>query len=148
MMAETCLLAEGAVCYPALYDELRDTTKRPTETVETVALAAVAAASEQNAGAIIVLSTSGNTARLISKYRPSVPIITGQFIQQICAAICLTCVHCSDPQRADRSPDPPPQGMLSLLVSRAPRHRGAPVADRRKLFSGATVLDCPDIIWT
>ena len=77
MMAETCLLAENAICYPALYDELRDITSRPTETVETVALAAVAAASEQNAGAIVVLSTSGNTARLISKYRPSVPIITG-----------------------------------------------------------------------
>lgn len=76
MMAETCLLAEAATCYPALHDELRNATPRPTETVETVALAAVAAASEQNASAIIVLSTSGNTARLLSKYRPSVPIIT------------------------------------------------------------------------
>ncbi|KAH9947930.1 pyruvate kinase [Amylocystis lapponica] len=76
MMAETCLLAEAAICYPPLYDELRGITPRPTETVETVALAAVAAASEQNASAIIVLSTSGNTARLVSKYRPSVPIIT------------------------------------------------------------------------
>ncbi|KAI0778599.1 pyruvate kinase [Trametes elegans] len=76
MMAETCLLAEAALCYPVLYDELRGVTPRPTATAETVALAAVAAASEQNASAIIVLSTSGNTARLISKYRPSVPIIT------------------------------------------------------------------------
>ncbi|EIM92741.1 pyruvate kinase [Stereum hirsutum FP-91666 SS1] len=76
MMAETCLLAEAAICYPPLYDELRGVTPRPTETVETVALAAVAAAAEQNAAAILVLSTSGNTARLISKYRPSVPIIT------------------------------------------------------------------------
>ena len=31
---------------------------------------------EQNAGAILVLSTSGNTARLVSKYRPEVPILT------------------------------------------------------------------------
>lgn len=76
MMAETCLLAEAAICYPPLYDELRGIQPRPTETVETVAIAAVAAASEQNASAIIVLSTSGNTARLISKYRPRVPIIT------------------------------------------------------------------------
>jgi len=76
MMAETCLLAEAATCYPVLHEELRSTTPRPTETVETVALAAVAAASEQNASAIIVLSTSGNTARLISKYRPQMPIIT------------------------------------------------------------------------
>ncbi|TFY80670.1 hypothetical protein EWM64_g3345 [Hericium alpestre] len=76
MMAETCLLAEAAICYPPLYDEIRNAQPRPTETVETVALAAVAAAAEQNAAAIIVLSTSGKTSRLISKYRPSVPILT------------------------------------------------------------------------
>src|SRR5882762_11787111 len=79
MMAETCLLAEYAICHPPLYDELRDLQPRPTQTAETVSIAAVAAASEQNASAILVLSTSGNTARLISKYRPSVPIITGMF---------------------------------------------------------------------
>lgn len=76
-MAETCLLAEYAICYPPLYNEIRSIQPGPTETTETVALAAVAAASEQNASAILVLSTSGNTARLISKYRPKVPIITG-----------------------------------------------------------------------
>lgn len=80
MMAETCLLAEAAICHPPHYDELRNIAPRPTETVETVALAAVAAAAEQNASAILVLSTSGNTARLISKYRPSVPIITGMYL--------------------------------------------------------------------
>ncbi len=78
MMAETCFLAESAICYPPLYDELRQTTNRPTNTVETVAMAAVGSAQEQNAGAILVLSTSGNTARLISKFRPNVPIITGE----------------------------------------------------------------------
>ena len=77
MMAETCLLAEAAICYPPLYDELKTIQPRPTETVETVAIAAVSAASEQNASAILVLSTSGNTARLVSKYRPLVPIIAG-----------------------------------------------------------------------
>ncbi|KAJ7225625.1 pyruvate kinase [Mycena pura] len=76
MMAETCLLAEAAICYPPLYAELTAIQPRPTETTETVAIAAVAAASEQDASAILVLSTSGNTARLISKYRPRVPIIT------------------------------------------------------------------------
>ncbi|KAJ6509430.1 pyruvate kinase [Mycena polygramma] len=76
MMAETCLLAESAICYPPLYAELIAAQPRPTETAETVAIAAVAAASEQNASAILVLSTSGNTARLISKYRPKIPILT------------------------------------------------------------------------
>ncbi len=80
IMAETCLLAEAAICYPPLFDDTRAIQPRPTETVETVAIAAVAASSEQRASAILVLSTSGNTARLISKYRPAVPIITGMFI--------------------------------------------------------------------
>jgi len=76
MMAETCYLAESAICYPPLYDELRATASRPADTVETVAMAAVGASIEQGAGAILVLSTSGNTARLISKFRPNVPIVT------------------------------------------------------------------------
>ncbi|KIY50571.1 pyruvate kinase [Fistulina hepatica ATCC 64428] len=76
MMAETCLLAEHAICYPPLFNDLRSIQTLPTPTAETVGMAAVAAASEQKAGAIIVLSTSGETARLVSKYRPNVPIIT------------------------------------------------------------------------
>lgn len=76
MMAETCYLAESTICYPPLFNELRSLTQRPTATTETVAMAAVAASLEQNAGAILVMSTSGNTARLISKFRPSCPILT------------------------------------------------------------------------
>jgi len=78
MMAETCYLAESAICYPPLYDELKEATMSPTPTAETVGMAAVASAMEQKAGAILVLSTRGDSARLISKYRPSVPIITGK----------------------------------------------------------------------
>ncbi|KAL1748525.1 pyruvate kinase [Schizophyllum fasciatum] len=76
MMAETCLLAEHAICYPPVFDDLRSLQPRPVPTAETVAIATVAAAAENDAGAIIVLTTSGETARLISKYRPRVPIIT------------------------------------------------------------------------
>ncbi|KAI1320627.1 Pyruvate kinase [Mortierella claussenii] len=74
-MHETCLLAESAICYPPLFNEIRDLTPRPTKTTETVASSAVSAAHEQAAGAIIVLTTSGATARLVSKYRPKCPII-------------------------------------------------------------------------
>jgi pyruvate kinase len=75
MMAETAYVAESAISYAPLFDQLRALTPRPTETAETLALAAVAASIEQDAGAIIVLSTSGVSARLIAKYRPSCPII-------------------------------------------------------------------------
>ncbi|KAK9479084.1 pyruvate kinase [Lipomyces japonicus] len=75
MMHETCLLAEMAIAYPPLFNELRSLTPRPTDTVETIAVAAVSASFEQQAKAIIVLSTSGTTARLCSKYRPTCPIL-------------------------------------------------------------------------
>ncbi|KAH9822920.1 Pyruvate kinase [Teratosphaeria destructans] len=75
MMHETCLLAEVAIPYVNAFDELRSLAPRPVPTTETCAMAAVSASLEQNAGAILCLTTSGNTARLISKYRPVCPII-------------------------------------------------------------------------
>lgn len=75
IMAATALIAESTIAHLALYDDLRDATSKPTSTTETVAAAATAAILEQNGKAIVVLSTTGNTARLLSKYRPSCPII-------------------------------------------------------------------------
>jgi pyruvate kinase len=57
IMHETCLLAETAIPYMALFNELRSLSPRPTPTPETCAIAAVSASFEQRAGAIIVLST-------------------------------------------------------------------------------------------
>ncbi|KAK2767616.1 Pyruvate kinase [Arachnomyces sp. PD_36] len=75
MMHETCLLAEVAIPYVSVFDELRNLAPRPADTVESIAMAAVSASLELNAGAILVLTTSGHTARLLSKYRPVCPII-------------------------------------------------------------------------
>ncbi|MCJ1302626.1 Pyruvate kinase [Hypocenomyce scalaris] len=75
MMHEACLLAEIAIPYVSLFDELRSLAPRPTETTESVAMAAVSASLELNAGAILTLTTTGKTARLISKYRPVCPIL-------------------------------------------------------------------------
>ncbi|GAB7338431.1 hypothetical protein MBLNU457_4720t1 [Dothideomycetes sp. NU457] len=75
MMHETCLLAEVTIPYVNAFNELRGLAPRPVPTTETCCMAAVSASLEQNAGAILVLTTSGNTARLISKYRPVCPII-------------------------------------------------------------------------
>ncbi|CAD6565311.1 MAG: Pyruvate kinase [Tremellales sp. Tagirdzhanova-0007] len=75
MMAETAFLAESAICYPPLFEQIRQLTPRPTDTPETLAMSAVSATIEQDAGAIIVLSTSGGSARLLSKFRPRCPIV-------------------------------------------------------------------------
>lgn len=81
-MHDICKLAESVLCYPTVFHQLRHLTPLPTETMETVACAAVAAAQEQNAGCIVVLTTSGNSARLISKYRPNAPIVVVTRSQQ------------------------------------------------------------------
>jgi pyruvate kinase len=75
MMHETAIVAEKGIAYQPLFQELRSLVPRPTETGETIAIAAVSASFEQQARAIIVLSTSGSTARLVSKYRPNCPIL-------------------------------------------------------------------------
>ncbi|KAJ5132122.1 Pyruvate kinase [Penicillium atrosanguineum] len=75
MMHETCLLAEVTIPHYQIFDELRNLAPRPTETCESMAMAAVSASLELNAGAIVVLTTSGKTARLLSKYRPVCPIL-------------------------------------------------------------------------
>lgn len=74
MMHETTIMAETAIA-PRVSEDIRGLTTIPTATTETVCCSAVAAAHEQNAKAIIVLSTSGETARFVSKYRPQIPII-------------------------------------------------------------------------
>jgi pyruvate kinase len=57
MMHETCLTAEVAIPYLSLFDELRKCAVVPISTPETCALAAVSASLEQNAGAIVALTT-------------------------------------------------------------------------------------------
>lgn len=58
MMHETCLQAEIGIPYLAAFDDLRSVAPRPVPTSETCAMAAVSASLEQNAGAILVLTTS------------------------------------------------------------------------------------------
>jgi len=76
MMHHVCLLAESVICYPPLFHDLGAITPKPTNSTEAIANCAVTAVIQHEAAAILVLTTSGNTARYISKYRPRVPIIT------------------------------------------------------------------------
>lgn len=75
IMNKIAVTAESAVAYNQVYEDLRNLTPKPTSTLETCAIATVAAVFEQHAKGIIVLSTSGASARLLSKYKPPVPIL-------------------------------------------------------------------------
>jgi hypothetical protein len=74
-MSEACLKAENSIPYVSHFEELCTLVKRPVSIVESCAMAAVRASLDLNASAIFVLSTSGESARLLSKYRPVCPII-------------------------------------------------------------------------
>jgi len=74
-MSEACLKAENSIPYVSHFEELCTLVKRPVSIAESCAMAAVRASLDLNASAVFVLSTSGESARLISKYRPVCPII-------------------------------------------------------------------------
>lgn len=74
-MHETCLKAENSIAYVSHFEELCSLAQRPVSVTESCAMAAVRASLDMNAGGIIVLSTSGQSARLLSKYRPVCPIL-------------------------------------------------------------------------
>lgn len=73
-MSEACLKAENVIPYVSHFEEMCSLVERPVSIVESCAMAAVRASLDLNAGGICVLSTSGDSARLISKYRPVCPI--------------------------------------------------------------------------
>ncbi|KAJ1661830.1 Pyruvate kinase [Coemansia sp. RSA 1813] len=75
MMGEISLLAESAIAYPPLFNEIRAAIHLPIGTTEATCSSAVNAALELNAKAIICITTTGTSARLLSKYRPEIPIL-------------------------------------------------------------------------
>lgn len=76
-MHAVCLEAEAAMFTKLLFSELSAKlgTETPADQAECTALAAVNASLNCMASAIIVLTLTGRTAQLVSKYRPRCPII-------------------------------------------------------------------------
>uniref|UniRef100_A0A158PCG9 Pyruvate kinase n=1 Tax=Angiostrongylus cantonensis TaxID=6313 RepID=A0A158PCG9_ANGCA len=76
MMHSICKQAELAFYYAKYYEEILFNTKRPTDHTHTTAIGAVSAAVFCKAKAIVLITTTGNTAVLCSRYRPPVPVIS------------------------------------------------------------------------
>ena len=77
-MARTCVEAEGIVNYGQLFAAIRESTLSEhgnMSVAEAVASSAVKTAMDMGAKGIIVCSETGNTARLVAKYRPSAPVL-------------------------------------------------------------------------
>ncbi|KAJ3624814.1 hypothetical protein MTP99_018408 [Tenebrio molitor] len=74
-MASICKEAEAAVWQQQLFRDLTTAIALPLDVVQTTAIATVEASMNAQASAIIVITKTGKSAQLISKYRPKCPII-------------------------------------------------------------------------
>ncbi len=78
LMHRVCMEAEGAIIHQVIFNEVVAYSRlmpQELDTEETVALAAVNAAYSHQSAAIVCLTTTGRSASIISKYRPSCPIL-------------------------------------------------------------------------
>ena len=78
IMARTCVEAESAIIFDGLYQAVRNSvlsTYGTMSVTESITSSAVKTAIDVQAKRIIVLSSSGTTARQVAKYRPSMPIL-------------------------------------------------------------------------
>jgi len=75
MMDTICRQAEKDIDYRTLYKALRANVKPPTTIPHSIASSAVKTSWDIEASLIICLTDTGNTARLVSRYRPSCPIL-------------------------------------------------------------------------
>ncbi|XP_061920047.1 pyruvate kinase PKM-like isoform X1 [Entelurus aequoreus] len=75
MMHSICREAEAAIFHQQQFEELRRLTPLSSDPTEVTAIGAVESSFKCCAGAIIVLTTSGRSAHLLSRYRPRCPII-------------------------------------------------------------------------
>ncbi|KAI4896887.1 hypothetical protein NFI96_031586 [Prochilodus magdalenae] len=72
---QICREAEAAIYHQQLFEELRRLTPLSLDPTEVTAIGAVESSFKCCAGAIIVLTTTGRSAQLLSRYRPRCPII-------------------------------------------------------------------------
>uniref|UniRef100_A0AAQ5ZHD5 Pyruvate kinase n=1 Tax=Amphiprion ocellaris TaxID=80972 RepID=A0AAQ5ZHD5_AMPOC len=75
MMHSICREAEAAIFHQQLFEELRRLTPLSSDPTEVTAIGAVESSFKCCAGAIIVLTSGGRSAHLLSRYRPRCPII-------------------------------------------------------------------------
>ncbi|RZR88114.1 hypothetical protein BHM03_00015640 [Ensete ventricosum] len=76
IMARICIQAESSLDYKAIFKEMIRSAPLPMSPLESLASSAVRTANKAKAKLIVVLTRGGTTAKLVAKYRPSVPILS------------------------------------------------------------------------
>eukprot|EP00249_Psilotum_nudum_P020270 c27630_g1_i1 orf=495-2030(-) len=75
-MAQICLEAESSLDYDSIFKEIMKSAPLPMSPLESLASSAVRTANKVRASLIVVLTRGGTTAKLVAKYRPSIPILS------------------------------------------------------------------------
>ena len=75
IMSKCCAEAERCIDYRRTFNDIKLFTPVPLSTSEALAASAVSTVQDLNVDLIIVLTDTGHLARLVAKYRPSVPIL-------------------------------------------------------------------------
>eukprot|EP00208_Stichococcus_sp_RCC1054_P007328 CAMPEP_0206143566 /NCGR_PEP_ID=MMETSP1473-20131121/21028_1 /ASSEMBLY_ACC=CAM_ASM_001109 /TAXON_ID=1461547 /ORGANISM="Stichococcus sp, Strain RCC1054" /LENGTH=509 /DNA_ID=CAMNT_0053539035 /DNA_START=205 /DNA_END=1734 /DNA_ORIENTATION=+ len=76
VMNKICRESEASLDYYALFKAIMKRTPLPMTPLESLASSAVRTAHKVHASLIVVLTRGGSTARLVAKYRPSIPVLT------------------------------------------------------------------------
>ena len=124
-MAKICAEAEAALDYDAIFKEVMKSVPLPMSPLESVASSAVRTANKVRAALIVVLTRGGTTAKLVAKYRPSVPIVT------VAVPIFTTdnlALVCSDESPARQSLVH--RGLIPLLAEGSARYSDLEFTDR------------------
>jgi pyruvate kinase len=75
IMSKCCAEAERCIDYKRTFDDIKNFTPAPVSTAEAISASAVNTVLDLQIDLVIVLTDTGNLARLVAKYRPSVPIL-------------------------------------------------------------------------
>ncbi|XP_061360603.1 pyruvate kinase, cytosolic isozyme-like [Gastrolobium bilobum] len=75
-MAKICVEAESALDYGDVFKRIMEHSPVPMSPLESLASCAVRTANSSKAALILVLTRGGSTAKLVAKYRPSMPILS------------------------------------------------------------------------
>jgi|LauGreDrversion2_5_1035112.scaffolds.fasta_scaffold106796_1 pyruvate kinase len=70
-----CRNAEAAMNYSTVHSFIRDFSAKPFNTIQAAAVAVAKACTDAQLELVVVVSDSGEAARVVTKYRPSVPLI-------------------------------------------------------------------------
>ncbi len=82
-LAKICAESERCIDYKATFNDIRLYTTAPLGTSEAIASSSVSTVLDLNIDLIITVTDTGSIARLVSKYRPPVPILACSIVNSV-----------------------------------------------------------------